>query len=132
MTYRIHQDGSFDLIGESITLLSCYPSLDGRPLRAKAVEISASECRYTLESGSLTVGIVCDRDGRIGVSCRITPVRPIHDLSPVSGASVEGARRLYVQGFGMEGPSGCFEPGEDPTDSFGLTAFAREDRVLLC
>ena len=72
-----------------------------------------------------------DEDERLVVDCDAEGLAGVHDISPLAHGQITGAKRIFAQGFGMEGPSGCFSLGENVPDSHGLTALSAEDGVLL-
>lgn len=131
MKYIVHADGAFDILGDHISLRGCYPAADGRPLRPVRLEASKTEIVYLLPRGSVTLSFRADGEQRLCVDCRATGLSGIHDLTPLGNAAVEGAERVFVQGFGMEGPSGCFGLTEDAPISHGLTALYTNENVLL-
>lgn len=67
----------------------------------------------------------------MALDCSARGLAGLHDLEPLSGAELDGATGVYVQGFGMEGPSGCIPLSEEAPPSYGLTALYRETGALL-
>ena len=131
MQYRIWADGSFDLLGEWLALPGCYPCTDGTPLRAKRVETTEDGITYFLREGEIELHFGIEKCGRLGIACQYKGLDAPHDLSPFRSVGIEGAEKAFVQGFGMEGPSGTFSLEDTIPESFGLTALYREDHVLL-
>ena len=130
MKYTIHRDGSFDILGDSIRLHGCYPALDGSALRPLRVETADDAIVYLLSGGIARLSFRTDGE-RLAIDCSADGLAGIHDLAPVGSAALEQAENVYVQGFGMEGPSGCFALTEDAPASHGLTALYTGERVLL-
>ena len=131
MRYLIHEDGSFDILGSSILLHNAYPSLNGQMLRPVRIEVKKDTVTYQLVQGSVSIRFREEPDGRIAICCSAAGLAGIHDLIPLTAATIEGAEKVFVQGFGMEGPSGCFSLTNQPPSSHGLTALYTGDRVLL-
>ena len=131
MRYTLHEDGGVDLTGERFCLRNCYPAVNGAALRPVRVSVSEREIVYHLSRGRVSLAFAADAGGRVCLTCSAAGLGGIHDLAPVSGAAAEGASHVYVQGFGMEGPSGCFALSEDAPASHGLTALYAGDEVLL-
>jgi len=131
MKYIIHEDGAFDILGAHIRLRGCYPEADGRALRPVRVETVESGIVYRLPRGSVRLRFRTDAEGRIAVECTCVGLGGVHDVAPIGAAAVEGAERVFVQGFGMEGPSGDFALTDNAPVSHGLTALYTRGSVLL-
>ena len=130
MKYTLHRDGSFDILGDSIHLRGCYPAMIGRALRPLRVEAADDAIVYHLSGGSVRLSFQTD-EGRLAVGCSADALAGVHDLAPVGSAAPEGAENVYAQGFGMEGPSGCYALTDNAPTSHGLTALYAGERVLL-
>ena len=131
MRYILHKDGSFDLFGRQISLKNCYPGTDGAPLRPIRVETVENVIKYTLAQGTIEVCFKRDEEGRIAISSRASGTESIHDFSPMAEGQINEAAQIYVQGFGMEGPSGMFPIDEEQHTSHGLTALFKDSEALL-
>ncbi|MBR1496170.1 MAG: alpha-galactosidase [Oscillospiraceae bacterium] len=131
MQYKIYENGSFDLRGEGISLLGCYPSVDGCPLRPTGVEVTEGSAAYSLPGAELRLSLRPDASGRVALACSARGLAGIHDIEPLGGAGIAGAAGAYVQGLGMEGPSGCHRLGAEMPLSYGLTALYGEAGALL-
>ena len=131
MEFRIHRDGSFDLTGEHISLHECYPEIDGSPIRPLRVDSTDHTIVFFLERGKLELDFTTFADGRVAVSCKGENLSRIHDISPICALSISGAERIFVQGLGMEGPSGTFSLQDCVPVSCGLTALYHGENVLL-
>lgn len=151
MKYRVHKDGSFDLLGNQISLYGCYPCVDGFPLRVVGVKVEKEPAgikpeydtiTYQLSTGSVRISLRTDMDQSLELLTSASGLVGIHDLSPLGNAVIDGAESVFVQGFGMEGPSGCFSLSgadiaasvalnADIPVSHGLSALYIGDHVLL-
>ena len=131
MKYIVHENGAFDILGEHISLRECYPAVNGRALRPVRIEDARTTITYILPQGSVELSFTAEGKKRLRVDCRAAGLSGIHDLAPLENALVDGAENIFVQGFGMEGPSGCFPLSEEPPVSHGLTALYTKDKVLL-
>lgn len=131
MKYIVHEDGAFDILGEPISLRGCYPAVNGCALRPVRVEAAKTGIAYILPQGSMKLSFKADGEHRLSIDCSAVGLAGTHDLAPLGNAVVEGAEHMFAQGFGMEGPSGCFPLTEDAPTSHGLTALYAEENVLL-
>ncbi len=131
MRYYIHSNGSFDLIGTNVSLVGCYPAADGIALRPTCVKVFENIISYALPEGTVRVRFDTDRDGRIALHCSASGIADIHDISPLASGKIRGADQVYIQGFGMEGPSGFFPVDADAHTSYGLTALFADTEALL-
>lgn len=131
MKYIVHADGAFDILGAHISLRGCYPAADGRALRPVRVEAAKTEITYILPQGSVKLSFKADGEHRLSLDCSAVGLAGTHDLAPLGNAAVDGAEHVFVQGFGMEGPSGCFALSVDAPVSHGLTALYAGENVLL-
>ncbi|MBR0373277.1 MAG: alpha-galactosidase [Mogibacterium sp.] len=131
MQYIIHKNGSFDIIGVQISLIGCYPKIDAKPLRPVSVSSTGESVIYQLESGTVRVRLERDREGRVLLHTHVSGMAGIHDIAPLGDAAIAGADRTFVQGRGMEGPSGVFPVAGGAPLSYGLTALYQDAGVLL-
>ena len=131
MKYIVHEDGAFDILCAHISLRGCYPAINGRALRPVRVEAAKTEITYILPQGSVRLSFKAEESSRLSLDCSAVGLDGIHDFAPLGSAAVEGAERVFVQGFGMEGPSGTFALSEDAPASHGLTALYTGEHVLL-
>ena len=131
MKYIVHEDGAFDILGEQIRLRGCYPAVNGCALRPVRAEAAKTEVTYILPQGSVRLTFKEDGEGRLSLDCSADGLAGIHDLAPLGSAALEGAEYIFVQGFGMEGPSGCVALPADTPVSHGLTALYTGKNVLL-
>lgn len=141
MQLQIHVDGSWDMEGEYWSIRGIVPCVDGYPVRPVRVAVSPDRTIvYELEEGSLTVTLR-QLENQVSVACRLQGMSHIHDVEPIGcgrlthqpGNTVpeEGRLKVFAQGFGMEGPSGCDSVEMTEKDSYGLMAVYEEDRILL-
>ena len=141
MRIIIHADGSWDLAGEVFSVEGMFPSLDGRPVRPIHVEVLQNHTIiYELEKGILSLSL--RQEGtRISVSCRLQGMPGVHDVEPAGGRLLCPARdnapegdsplMAFVQGLGMEGPSGFRRVEEKSLHSHGLTALYKGEHILV-
>ena len=131
MKVQIHADGSYDVLGTHFQLTRCYPAINGRALRCTQMDVGSDTVTYHLARGTVQLRFTSDAAERICVLCKAENLPGIHSLSPLAGAKAENAEQVFVQGFGMEGPSGVYAIGEDVPVSHGLTALCAGDETLL-
>ena len=130
MRCLIHSNGGFDIFGEHINLTDNYPSIDGQPLRPVRVRVEGDSIAYYLKSGTVIIRLTREND-RIAVSACLEGLPGVHDFEPLGNARIAGADRVFIQGFGMEGPSGTFAVTDSMPVSHGLIALYRQENVLL-
>lgn len=131
MKVQIHKDGSYDVLGARLRLTGCYPAMNGRALRCARTEVGSDAITYHLAQGTVQLRFESDAEERLCVFCKAENLPGIHSLSPLAGARAETAEQVFVQGFGMEGPSGVYAIGADVPASHGLTALCAGDHTLL-
>ena len=131
MKYIVHKDGAFDILGKQISLRGCYPAINGCALRPLRVEAAKTGITYILPQGGVRLLFKADEEHRLSIDCSTVGLTGTHDLAPLGNATVEGAEHMFVQGFGMEGPSGCFALTDEAPVSHGLTALYAGENVLL-
>ncbi len=126
MKYRLHKNGRWDISGEKIQLTGAYPAINGRAVSPTAISVGKEFILYELEKGSLKLRFKTMKNS-IAVSCVAYGLEGIHDIEPLSEAGINGAQNVFVQGFGMGGPSGCHEISTEPLSSDGLIALYNEN-----
>ena len=131
MRFVLHENGAFDLLGERFALRGCYPASEGTALRALSVAVGAEEITYRLAGGTVRLRFALRGDGCLTLRCTADALDGVDEFAPVGAAEIVGASHSYVQGFGMEGPSGSFALTEDAPVSHGLTALYAQRGALL-
>lgn len=130
MKYKLHENGRWDVLGEKIQLTGAYPAINGRAVSPTAISIGKEFVLYKLEKGCLKLRFKAMETG-IAVSCAVYGLEGIHDIEPFSDAEICGAENVFVQGSGMEGPSGCHEISMEPKNSDGLIALFNKNKAFL-
>ncbi len=125
MDYILHENGQWDISGNAIGFCHAYPAIDGRPLSPVSVTRGEDFLLYRLEKGEVELRFF-RREGEVEVACHLRGLPGIHDVEPFAGAEVRGASKAFIQGFGMEGPSGVRSIGEGALESNGLMALCLE------
>ena len=131
MRYTVHPDGTFDITGTHISITGCYPAINGIPLHPVKVTAERSSAIYDLMNGKVEIRMSKDGEGRVAIESRVQGRPGIHAFSPVFMARPDGAEKAFVQGPGMEGPSGVFPLQKAGDASFGLTALFTGRNALL-
>ena len=136
MRYQLNKNGSWNITGDFFSVEDCYPAIDGRPVRPLSVRVEESKIRYETEQGDVTVSFSYEAD-RIRIDCEMENAGGIHDAEPLGFGTVrtkrageESSLRSFIQGFGMEGPSGFFPADEHLRESNGLIAVISENRAF--
>lgn len=106
MNYRLHRNGRWDILGTYVQLKNAYPAVDGSPLSPVSVSVENDSIIYYLEKGQIELKFF-QRDGMIEVLGRMHGLHGAHDIELLADATAEHASHVFIQGFGMEGPSGC-------------------------
>ncbi len=119
LDYRLYENGRWDITGGAVALCHAYPAIDGSLISPVRVTKGEDFIRYQLEQGELQLQFL-KKDGEIEVRCWLLGLSGIHDVEPMADGEVKGAGRAFLQGFGMEGPSGTRNIGEEPLTSNGL------------
>ena len=88
VNYIIHEDGTFDIITNSIRLNGCYPSADGHALRPVRVETSQTEITYLIPGGFVRLSFRQEPDGRLALSSSGEGMTGIHDFEPLGRAEL--------------------------------------------
>lgn len=130
MDYKLHENGQWDLFGETVKLHHAYPAIDGIPLSPLSVTKNNDSLLYRLEQGELELRF-SRRDQEVEVAGILRGLPGIHDVEPLAGAEVEGAEHAFIQGFGMAGPSGVRRITREPLASYGLIALYREEGAFF-
>lgn len=131
MDFVIYPDGSYDIVccicnSETILLKSCYPALDGVPLRPLSVEVSENAITYSLISGEIKLFFV-SKCGSVEIASEYKGINP-HDFSYFGSAALCSCEKIFCQGEGMGGPSGFHNLTEAGSfNSFGVAAFGSND-----
>ena len=128
--FTIHRNGSIDLSAGSITVTGIVPRVNEAPLCHMAVCRESDSVRYDTENGS--VSVVAGRAGdTLALRLSAEGFAGIHDIEPIGAATIEGADNVYVQGFGMEGPSGYFAIDEKKRISHGIVGISNADTAMV-
>ena len=132
LEYSIRPDGSFSIEGKEICLVDCYPAIEGTAIRPVNVCCGENSITYQLSQGTVNLRFEKNADGSLALLSHLTGKAGCHDFSPVGNGKILGADRQFVQGFGMEGPSGiyCFSDGKAIPSSYGLTSLIGQSGVM--
>ena len=141
MNVQIHKDGSWDFLGENFSLLGVFPCVDGQPVKPIRVSVGKNKVTYELEKGGMELRAVDENTG-ISLSTRVWDMTGIHDIEPVGVGILKSLQeaqnknvarlQVFIQGLGMEGPSGFYPVDETLRESNGLmTVYKGENSFLL-
>lgn len=130
MKWKLYEDGRWDVLGKDIQLRGAYPAVNGEKLSPVEVRKEENALIYQLREGSFTLEF-CETEDGIAVRGTAQGIPGIHDLEPIAGAQTEQAQKVFVQGFGMDGKSGCLDIHDKLCESNGLIALYNEETVLL-
>lgn len=130
MNYKLYKNGCWDILGETIQLHHVYPAVNGSAISPVSVSMDQDVLSYQLENGSVELRFV-QRKKAVEVICRLHGINGIHDIEPIADAEVKGAENVFVQGFGMEGPSGCRTIGDEILESNGLISLYQDQAAFF-
>jgi hypothetical protein len=116
-SHIIHADGSFDIIGKSVRIKNAYPAINENPIRPIQVKYSANSVQYTLENGVLKLTFAKENDYVAIRTETDLPQNTIVSLSPIFGASFEGANRFYRNAGGIMGDGGILKFPKNKTET---------------
>ena len=113
-SWKINKDGSFDLVTDTLSLLGCYPAIDGVAIKPLSVLISPNAIEYKLTEGVVNISLKTDNGNcMLGSSLEGMSKAP-HWFQPLAGAKVVGIEKFGYQGIGFAGPSGFANLNELP------------------
>ena len=112
-SWKIYEDGSFDILSDTISLLRCYPVIDDERVTPKSFRIERNKeglaLVYDLLEGSVELTFRKDDDSVfIETSLKGMKNAPL-SVCPIGNARITGATRFFRQGLGFGGPSGIFD-----------------------
>ncbi|MBI5724719.1 MAG: alpha-galactosidase [Planctomycetes bacterium] len=112
LAWTVRPDGSFDVNAGPLSVVNCYPAIDGLAVRAMSVHIDRREdfieVTYRLAEGAMTLQF--GQDGEtLSLGCLLRGMkRAPFFVQPLAG-QVLGAAKFFRQGLGFSGPSGFVE-----------------------
>ncbi len=125
--WELHNDGSFDLVAGSVQINACYPQIDGKQIFPLAVNLNklpgGGEIKYSLLDGKQLILKFSKDDNALKLETILKNFNEAPEwVHPIGAGTIEGANRLYKQGFGFAGPSGIFDIPEakEPIESAKL------------
>lgn len=107
-TYKVHPDGTIDISSRSLSLTGICPYVNERQILPVSLSIEDSSVCYVTAEGRITISVREEKDELL-LSTEVEGFEHAHDIEPAGAAVLSGADRIWVQGFGMEGPSGYFD-----------------------
>ncbi|SHF11363.1 Melibiase [Mariniphaga anaerophila] len=117
-SWKLHKNGSFDLISSKISLKDSFPSFNGKPVRPIKIDVepdsNGGRIIYTLTKGKIILILNKKRD-RLTLDSSLEGFNTApHWFLPMSGSTIIGANRYFKQGNGFGGPSGVFQYSMPP------------------
>lgn len=98
LEWKAHDDGSFDVITDTVRVEGCWPALDDAPLHPVRVEVDARRVTYHLPDGTVELTFGRDEDGlTLGARLEGFPVAP-HRVEPLWGGPPERGRPAVPAG----------------------------------
>lgn len=120
--WKIHPDGTYDILCGALRILGAGPGLDDAPARGRAVRTTADSIEYDLAEGALALRFRRTASGfAIATVLEGLPEAP-HWVFPLFHGCVDGADRFFRHGLGFAGPSGFVRLADQP-DSIALESY---------
>lgn len=130
MDYKLYKNGCWDIYGENIQLYNIYPAINGSQISPVNVLLKDNTLLYQLEDGSIELSFL-KNEKDIEIICTVRKIKSIHDIEPIASARVKGSETAFIQGFGMEGPSGCKHIDYEILTSNGLVSLYNDNTSLF-
>lgn len=127
--FTINTDGAIDFILDGITLTGIVPFVNERPVLPVSLYTESDNVQYRTAEGSITVTVREEADELILSVCA-DGFDGAHDIEPAGAAVLSGADHVYVQGFGMEGPSGYHKADSTLRRSHGIIGLDGGDSAV--
>ncbi|MBQ6314966.1 MAG: alpha-galactosidase [Mogibacterium sp.] len=105
--YVIHSNGTIDLAIGGITISGIIPYVNERSVLPVSVIQDNSQITYKTGEGSVTLAFRASSEELV-ISSLFEGFDHVHDIEPIGAATLCNADHVYIQGFGMEGPSGYY------------------------
>jgi hypothetical protein len=128
LRWQIHDDGTFDIVSDTISVRGSYPGCDGRSVRPLAVRVERNADGGTITCELLwgRLDLTLTREGHNLVArCKVSNCEhlPGH-LDVFADALVEGATKFYRLGQGIADNSGFRAlPPKETLNAFGICGF---------
>ena len=117
--FKILQDGTIDIAIGEVVFTGICPYVNEKPVITSAVVLyEDSSVRYEAPQGSITLALRAEAD-EVVLSTVIEGWDHVHDIDPI-GAAETNAEHIYMQGYGMEGPSGYYAADSTLRISHGI------------
>jgi alpha-galactosidase len=109
-SFKVNPDGSFDIMGTSVSLKNCYPAIDGHALRVLSVKVmerkSGTTIQYSLRDGQMEL-VLKNTPGAVSIETFIKGEKIKGAfISPIGRAEVTGANRFYRTPWAIAGDAG--------------------------
>lgn len=124
-SWTIHANGTIDIVIDGILFSGIVPYVNEHPVFALSVSCERDSVTYVTDQAVITTR-VSSEGSELVLSCTADIKGDVHDIEPVGSAGIEGADSVYVQGLGMEGPSGFHKISDEAYRSYGLIGLAGE------
>lgn len=127
--FKIRRDGTADIYAGSIELKGIFPFADEAPVLP--FSLYSGECSLTFKADAGSVSYTFTETGdELILHTVIEGFESVHDFEPAGEAVLSGADHVYIQGLGMEGPSGYHRIDETLRRSHGIIGISGDDSAL--
>lgn len=124
-TYIVQSNGTIDISSGRLSLTAISPYVNERQMLPVSLSTDDSMVCYTATEGNITVS-VSEGSDELVLTTVVEGFDHTHDIEPIGAAVLKGADHVFVQGFGMEGPSGFFEISSELRRSHGIIGLSGE------
>lgn len=125
LRWEIHEDGTFDVVGNTMSIRGSYPGCDSHSVRPVSVQVERREgggtLSYDLQWGRLVVTLT-QEDSHLVARCKVSDCEQLPgQLNIFADALVQGAAKFYRLGQGIIDKAGFYTlPPAQPYNAFGI------------
>ncbi|MBQ3291566.1 MAG: alpha-galactosidase [Mogibacterium sp.] len=123
-------NGTLKLSAGGIVLTGVLPYVNEKPVVPLAITSGDDFIRYTIAEGSITLRVRAEDNELVLMTSADIRQGTVHDIEPVGDAVLVNADHVYVQGYGMEGPSGYYAIDNVSRTSHGITGLCSDREAI--
>lgn len=128
-TFKVHPEGTIDISSKRLSLTGISPYVNEKQILPVSLSSEGTSLSYITAEGSITLSVREENEELI-LSTEVEGFEHSHDIEPVGTAFLSGANHVWVQGFGMEGPSGFFDISCDLKRSHGIIGLSGDGAAV--
>lgn len=127
--FAIRTNGTAVICTDGIELKGILPFVNDAPILPFSISAESDEIRFVTDKGTITYSFRQEEDELI-LRTVAEGFDHVHDIEPIGAAGLYGADHVYVQGFGMEGPSGYHLIDDNLRRSHGIIGLACDESAM--